>query len=89
MTRAQNLVRWLWLPVLLAFGYSGWVIYSRRAQNQEIERKAEMDRAKSDQELLDQVGGDQLKVLMFYANPPLVRKGERGLLCYGVSTPKP
>jgi hypothetical protein len=88
VTRAQNLVRWLWLPVLLAFAYSGWVIYSRRAQNREIERQAEMDKAKSDQKILDQVGGDELKVLMFYANPPLVRKGERGLLCYGVSNAK-
>jgi len=50
-----------------------------------MEAEAQQKRAKQDREILEKTGGDELKVLMFYANPPAVSRGERGLLCYGVS----
>lgn len=81
----RAVVRWLWLPVLIAFGWSAWVLWSRHAENADIERRAEQKSAAETRKVLDAVGGEDLKVLMFYANPPVVQRGERGLLCYGVS----
>ncbi len=81
----KKLVRWLWLPVLLTFAWSGWVIWSRQSQNAEIEREAEDKRARRDAEIVEKLGGDDLKILMYYANPGVVARGDKGLLCYGVS----
>src|SRR4051812_18185555 len=50
-----------------------------------MERRAEQKNAAETRKVLQAVGGEDLKVLMFYANPPVVPRGERGLLCYGVS----
>ena len=50
-----------------------------------MEKAAEQKRAAQDRQILEKLGGDQLKILMFYPNPPRITKGERGLLCYGVS----
>ena len=81
----RSVVRWLWLPVLLAFAWAGWVVWSRKAGNAEIERAAEQKQAQRDAEIVEKMGGGDLKVLMFYANPGIVARGDTGLLCYGVA----
>lgn len=81
----MKIVRWLWLPVLLAFAWSGWVIWSRKQATAELERQAEQKQAKVDAEIVEKMGGGELKVLMLYANPGVVAKGDKGLLCYGVA----
>lgn len=81
-------MRWGWLPVVVAFLYSGWVLYNRSSQNKAVDARHERDRAKTDAEIVDKLGGGELKVLTFYANPPVVRRGARGLLCYGVVNAK-
>ena len=35
--------------------------------------------------MLDETGSGRLKILMLYANPPVIRRGEKVLLCYGVA----
>lgn len=75
----------MWLPVVLAFAYSGWVLYSRRADHQRLAQEAEQRRAEQDRQIVDKVGGGELKVLMFYADPPAVRPGGTVQLCYGVA----
>ena len=81
----KELVRWTWIPVVIAFAYAAWVLYSRQAENKRIEEKAVQERAAEDQKVLEKLGSGRLKILMFYANPPVVNRGEKGLLCYGVS----
>jgi len=76
---------WLWLPVIFAFAWSGWVLWSRHSQTAAMEEAAEQKRATQDREVLQKLGGGELKILQFYPNPPVVGKGEQGLLCYGVS----
>jgi len=73
---------------LLAVAYAGWVIYSRSSENRELEKAAEQKQGEADAKVLEKLGGSSLKILMFYANPPVVRKGGHGLLCYGVSNAK-
>jgi len=82
---ARGVIRWLWLPVIFALAWSGWVLWSRRSEAAAMEKAATEKRAADDRAILQKLGGDELKILMFYANPPSIAKGERGLLCYGVS----
>lgn len=81
----KQLVRWTWIPVLVAFAYAAWVLYSRQAENRRLEEQAVQERAAEDQKVLEKLGSGRLKILMFYANPPVVGRGEKTLLCYGVS----
>jgi len=73
---------------LLAFVYSGWILYSRRSDNASVAEEAERQRAITDGEVIAKLGGGKLKMLMFYADPPIVAKGDRTLLCYGVAGAK-
>ena len=88
VVKAKQIVRWTWIPVLLVLAYSGWVLYSRRADNVRIAEEAERKRVTADGAVVDKLGGGKLKMLMFYANPPIVGKGEKTLLCYGVAGAK-
>lgn len=81
-------VKWGWLPVLLAFCYAGWILYDRSASNKRIEEETTRKRAEQDQVLLDKLGGGDLKIVTFYANPAVLEKGAKGLLCYGVMNAK-
>jgi hypothetical protein len=68
--------------------YDGWVFYSRWKSGQDAERErqqAEADRARKTIEML---GGDQLKILSFYASPPLIHPGGQSLICFGVNAAK-
>ena len=84
----KSVVRWLWLPAVLALAWPAWVLWSRRADNAALERQVEHKEAEADRKVLRQLGGDELRILMFYPNPPVVAKGSPGLLCYGVSNAK-
>ncbi len=90
-TALNTIVKIGWIPVLLAACYSGWVLYSRHAQNrrgEEAEAVEAARRAQGDREILRRLGGGQLKILTFYASPAIVEGGERTLLCYGVAGAK-
>jgi hypothetical protein len=82
---AKEIVRWTWIPVLLVFTYSGWVLYSRKSENERIAREVEQKQAAADRQVLEKLGSGSLKVLMLYANPPVIRRGQKALLCYGVA----
>ena len=73
---------------LFAGLYIGWVFYSRWESNQSIaEKAAEKQRAK-DQQTFEMMGGNRFDILVFAANPPIVRVGEKSSLCYSVSNAK-
>jgi hypothetical protein len=82
---AKEVVRWTWIPVVLVFAYSGWVLYSRKIDNERIAREHEQKEAAENRQVLEKLGSGKLKVLMLYANPPVIRRGEKVLLCYGVA----
>lgn len=87
MKTMRKLLRWGWLPVIVAFGYAGWVLYSRSAENRRIESEHQSKRAVEDAAIVEKIG-DDLKVVTFYANPPAIRSGDKALLCYGVVNAK-
>ena len=71
--------------MVLAALYSGWIFYSRRQSAAEAERELEQKKADEERWVVEQYGGDQLKILSFGATPGVVSPGERVVLCYWVS----
>jgi hypothetical protein len=57
--------------------------YERRQQQQLEERQREEDRA-----ALEQMGGTELAIQMFYVSPPVIHRGQTAQLCYGVANAK-
>jgi hypothetical protein len=68
--------------------YIGWVFYSRWESNQSIAEKAAQKQRAKDQQTFEMMGGNRFDILVFAANPPIVRVGEKGSLCYSVSNAK-
>jgi hypothetical protein len=66
----------------------GWIFYSRWAANLAIaERAAEKQRAQN-QQTFEMMGGNRFDILVYAANPPIIRAGEKSSLCYSVSNAK-
>jgi hypothetical protein len=74
--------------LVAAILYSGWVFYSRWSYRREIDRQAEAAKARADAEIVREFADGNLRILNFYASPPAVARGEKGLLCYGVVNAK-
>jgi len=78
--------------LVIAVIYIGVTFYFRRARNRELEQKAaETEAAKrlaDDASTFEQLGGNEFKILTFYATPPVAHAGEQVQLCYGVSNAK-
>lgn len=78
--------------ILIVAGYVGWIFLSRHAENQQIEERARQEQLQkqreSDDAALEQLGGKELAIQMFYAGPLSIRRGETVQLCYGVANAK-
>ncbi len=81
----KRVIRLGWIPVLVAALYAGWIFYSRHSSASDAEHQMAEESAREDRKLLDRLGGGNLKILSFYGSPGVIRKGEAGLICYGVS----
>jgi len=81
-------LRFTWILVALAALYAGWVIYSRRQENRELEQRALERKRAADRFAVEQMGGDRFEILNFYASSANIRRGETVQLCYGVSNAK-
>lgn len=85
MDLLRKLLPYTSLLVLIALGYAAWTFWSRHEENQRLEQAAKNDEARRDAEVTRTLGGDSLKILTFYASPAKVARGEKALVCYGVS----
>jgi len=75
-------------PLLAAFVYAGWTLYSRSQENQRLEQMDKAKQAENNRRFLELYGSDSVKILSFYARSGQIRRGETGLLCYGVLNAK-
>lgn len=75
--------------VLVAFVFtmlSRWInttAIERAAKQQRAEKQREQDRI-----AVDRLGGKNFDILMFYASPRVIQRGDSAKLCYGVSNAK-
>jgi hypothetical protein len=88
----RNPLRYTSVLLVIALIYVGATFYFRRAQNRELEQKsaeaAAAKRLADDARTFDQLGGNEFKILAFYATPPAIHAGDQVQLCYGVSNAK-
>lgn len=71
--------------VLIAIVYVAYIFYSRHQDVKDAERKAAEQQASENRKVAEMYGGDQLKILNFYATAGPLHKGESAQLCYSVS----
>jgi hypothetical protein len=69
-----------------------FVMFSRWQDSRNMEREAARERVEKQHEqdrlAVEQLGGKELAILSFYANPTTIRRGESAQLCYGVANAK-
>ena len=87
--RTESIVRKL-LPyttagVVIALLYLGWTFFSRWNDNRSIEQSAADQKARADAKVVEMFGSGKLKILNFYVAPGVILRGQKGMLCYGVS----
>jgi hypothetical protein len=71
-----KLVRWLWVLVVMAGLYSGWVLWQRHVSHAPPTAPVAVDP-------LAKYGSD-VKILQFYTSTGTITKGSQALLCYSV-----
>jgi hypothetical protein len=69
----------------LALIYIAWVFYSRSRENREIQQQAEEKSLEQDRKTYEMYGSGQLKLMLFYAVPPVIARGGSTQLCYSVA----
>jgi len=79
--------------VLLVASLSvAFVVISRWRDRRNIERQAAQELAEKqrvqDRMSVEQLGGQEFRILSFYASPTVIRRGQTAQLCYGVANAK-
>ena len=81
----RRLLPFLAAAVAAAVLYDAWVFYSRWSDARHAEQARREKEAGDARKTLQMLGGDQLKILDFYASPAAIKRGGQTLLCFGVS----
>jgi hypothetical protein len=80
------------LALLIVFLYVCWIFFARWQENRSLERRTGEEKTQKQREqdrvALDQLGGKDLAIQMFYATPTAIPRGESARLCYGVANAK-
>lgn len=71
--------------VVIALLYVGYVFYSRHQAEKDAEQKLTDQQAADVRKTSEAYGGNELKILTFYATAGPIRRGETTQLCYSVS----
>ncbi|HLJ41137.1 MAG TPA: hypothetical protein VKT50_06590, partial [Candidatus Acidoferrales bacterium] len=82
---ARTILKFSWIVVLIAALIVAGIFYARWQENRDIEQKAADAKRARAQELVEDFGGNDFKILNFYAAPGAIRRGDEAALCYGVS----
>lgn len=84
----RRILPYLTAAVVLALVYDAWVFYSRWDRARQAEQQRAQKEAEDAQRILKQIGGADLKILGFYADPPVIAAGQKARLCYSVVNAK-
>jgi|HubBroStandDraft_6_1064221.scaffolds.fasta_scaffold1841572_1 hypothetical protein len=92
MSESRSLLRqiipYVTVLIVVAVCYDGWIFYSRWSSARAVEQERTRAEADRDRKTVEMLGGDQLKILAFYASPPTIRAGGQSLICFGVNSAK-
>jgi hypothetical protein len=80
----RKVLHYTWVVVAIAALYVGYTFLARHDENSKLARRSAEQDAEHAREEVDRLGGESLKILQFYA-PPLIAKGQKAQLCYGVA----
>ena len=86
--KLRRALPFLTLLIVAAVLYDGFVFYSRWRSSQDAEQERQKTEAERARKTIEMLGGDQLKILSFYANPPVIESGAKSLVCFGVNAAK-
>jgi hypothetical protein len=76
---------YLSVAVVLAVAYDGWIFFARWNDTRQAAKAEARQQAQDARHTLELLGGDQLKILDFYATPGAIRRGGHASICYGVN----
>ena len=80
------------IAVAVALLAVSWIMVSRWVETRRIEERTRQERAQKQQEndrlTIEQLGGTQLAIQAFYANPETLHRGQAAQLCYDVANAK-
>ncbi|HVA72912.1 MAG TPA: hypothetical protein VNF02_07335 [Candidatus Limnocylindrales bacterium] len=77
-----------WIIIGIAVLIVAGIFYSRWQNNRDIEEKAAAAKRAQARQLVEAFGGNDFKILSFYAVPGGIHRGDEAALCYGVSNAK-
>lgn len=87
----KNPILYSSLVLVAVFCYVVWIFYFRWQENRDLQRRATEQKTEkqleADRQTVEQMGGKDLAIQMFYA-PKEIRRGETAQLCYGVANAK-
>ena len=90
-TKSKSPLVFTGLAVLVVALYLMWTLLSRHIANRAYERRVQSEQAQkqrqADQAAIEQLGGSQLAIQMFYATPE-IRAGDTAQVCFGVANAK-
>jgi hypothetical protein len=94
--KTAHVLRNMWLVfgaiVVIVLLYMGYTFWARWQENSDLaaKRQAAQSEEQRDeaQKTFENLGGDEFKIMGFYATPGLIRPGDTVQMCYGVSNAK-
>jgi hypothetical protein len=85
LSALRQALPYLSVAAILAIAYDGWIFFSRWSGVREAQKAEQLKQAQDARHTLELLGGEQLKILDFYATPGAIRRGGRASICYGVN----
>jgi hypothetical protein len=91
MGRGSSLRVFLWggaLALALGGSYLAWTFYGRRQADLQFEKRVEQKELEAGRRFRAAYGSDDVKISGFVVRPPVIRRGQETLFCYGVLNAK-
>ena len=76
------------VALILAAIYVGWMFFSRWQENRELQHKRAEAAVEDARDVVNTLGGNDLKILSLTLDRGFIRRGEKLQLCYGVMNAK-
>jgi len=74
--------------VIVGAIYDGSIFYSRWSRKRDSERIQAREEVEQARKTLETLGGNELRIMNFYASSGIIRPGSSATICYGVNGAK-